>query len=189
MGGKGSGTKSPFAANKPSAVDPDSNARTIAFTMELYKLPEIDNGDTDAVAARIDEFFEICGRHQMRPMVGGLALTFKMDKSTLWRMVNDVRGSSRLGFTDSTKAMLKNALIFIDTNFEQLLMDARNPVPAIFYTKSNLGWREAPTETVVTHRSDSPRLSGKTPEQIAGEYKALAGAVEAEEPEIEYPAE
>lgn len=186
MGGKGSGTKSPYAANKPSAVDPDSNSRTIAFTMELYKLPSIDNGSEDAVSSRIDEFFAICSSHGMRPMAGGLALSLGMDKSTLWRMANDVTVGGRLGFTPSTCALVKSAVIFIDTNFEQLLMDARNPVPAIFYAKSNLGWREAPSETVVTHRSEKPQLEGGTADQIAGKYLAAVG-VEEEEAEYEEP--
>lgn len=189
MGGKGSGNRgysNTFKANSPAAVDPDSNARTIEFTKALYKLPDFDRGDVGAMDSRIDEFFSICREHSMRPMVGGLALAMSMSKAELWRIVNDVASGSRLGFTPATIERVKKAVIFIDTNFEQLLMDARNPVPAIFYAKSNLGWREAPSETVVTHRSEKPQLEGGTADQIAGKYLAAVG-VEEEEAEYEEP--
>ena len=190
MGGKGSGNRSysnTFKANSPAAVDPDSNARTIEFTNALYKLPDFDRGDVAAMDSRIDEFFSICREHSMRPMVGGLALAMSMSKSELWRIVNDVASGSRLGFTPETIERVKKAVIFIDTNFEQLLMDARNPVPAIFYAKSNLGWREAPTETVVTHRTQNPQLEGGTADEIAGRYLAAVGVDEEEEQVYEEP--
>lgn len=65
------------------------------------------------------------------------------------------------------------------------MSEAKNPVPSIFYAKSQLGWREAPNETIITHRSESPQLTGGTAEQIAEKYKAIAGVEE--EPVYELP--
>lgn len=178
MGGKGSGNRTysnPVVANKGSSVDPDSNRRTIAYTLALNDLPAIDRGEEEEARRRVEEFFALSAEHGMRPMVGGLAIAFKIDKVTLWRIANDIRSGSGCGFTPTTAAILKNALMLIDTNFEQLLMDAKNPVPAIFYTKSNLGWREAASETVITHRSEKPQLEGRTTAEIAAGIAELVG--------------
>ena len=123
----------------------------------------------------------------MRPMVGGVGLDLKVDESNLWKVVNGVSHGGGSGFTPASIEIVKTTLVAIDTNFEQLLMDARNPVPAIFYSKSNLGWREAPTETVVTHRTQNPQLEGGTADEIAGRYLAAVGVDEEEEQVYEEP--
>lgn len=191
MGGKGSGnrTKSnPFVAKRADAVDPDTNSRTIRFTLALADMPPFDRGDEEQARQRVLDFFALCEKHGMRPLVGGFAVALGMDKVELWMIVNGQTSGAKLGVTPKTALIYKNALRLIESNFENVLMDAKNPVPAIFYSKAQLGWRDAPSETVITHRSEKPQLSGKTAEEIASKYKALAGVVD-EAPAYELPGE
>ena len=189
MGGKGSGNRTasnPFNARKADAVDPDSNARCIRYTRALGALPAFDRGDPAQVAARIDEYFDMCVEHGMRPLIGNFCVAMGCSKPEMWRLANGERSGAELGFTPETLEQCKKVLCMIDSNFEQVLMDVKNPVPAIFYSKANLGWRDAPSETVVTHRVERPALASGDPAEIAGRYLAAAGvdpdaaAVEAE---------
>lgn len=171
MGGKGSGKHT----NAGWAVNEDSNRKTIAYTTALNSLPPIDLGDPEAFAGRVDEFMRISADTGMRPMVGGLALAIGVSRRMLNAVLSGERSGARLGFTPETKLLLQKAMDLVEANFEQLLTDARNPVPFIFYAKANLGWKEAAAETVVTHREERPQLDGKTAEEIAGRYLAAAG--------------
>lgn len=177
MGGKGSGnrTKSnPFVAKRADMVDPDVNSRTIDFTLALRALPRINLGEEEEVEARTDEFFELCRSHGMRPLVGGFCVAMGMSKPEMWRIVNGETSGAKMGVTPATTEIFKNVLCLIDNNFEQVLFDAKNPVPAIFYSKSNLGWKEAPAETVITHRSEKPALEGSV-EEVAARYAEIVG--------------
>ena len=178
MGGKGSGNRTssnPFNARKADAVDPDANARCIRYTRAIGALPDFDRGDPAQVSARIDLYFDMCVEHGMRPLVGNLCVAMGVSKPEMWQIANGERSGERLGFTKETAQMCKKVLCLIDSNFEQVLMDVKNPVPAIFYSKANLGWRDAPSETVVTHRTERPALEAGDPAEIAGRYLAAAG--------------
>lgn len=181
MGGKGSGnrTKSnPFVAKRADAIDPDTNIRSINYMRELAALPVYDRGDVDAVRERCSLYFDICEKHGMRPLVGPFAIAIDIDKMTLWQIANGQVSGVSLGVTPETRLIYKKVLQLIDANFENVLMDAKNPVPAIYYSKAALGWREAPAETIITHKTEKPQLSGKTTAEIEAKYKALAGVVE-----------
>lgn len=178
MGGKGSGNRTnsnPFNARKADAVDPDANARCIRYTRALGALPDFDRGDPAQVSARIDEYFDMCVEHGMRPLVGNFCVAMGCSKPEMWKMVNGENSGARLGFTEETKYLCKKVLCLIDSNFEQVLMDVKNPVPAIFYSKANLGWRDAPSETVVTHRTERPAIAEGDSAEIAGRYLAAVG--------------
>lgn len=174
MGGKGSGNRN-FSADN---TDPELNSRSLAMTRALLALPKIDLGSVDEINARMDEYFDLCNKYQIRALVGNFALALKTDKSTLGKIFRGDTSGVTLGFTPETIALLKSYYVSIESNFEQMLVDSKTPVAGIYYTKAMLGWRETPNETIVTHRSDSPRLEGGDTKQIAGKYKAIAGVVE-----------
>jgi hypothetical protein len=110
--------------------------------------------------------------------VGNFALSLGVDKNTLGQVFRGDTSGARLGFTPETITLLKRYYVSIESNFEQMLVDSKTPVAGIYYTKAMLGWRETPSETVVTHKAESPRLSGTDIKQIADKYKAIAGVVE-----------
>lgn len=190
MGGKGSGNSTPsnpFTAKKANQVDPDTNARTINYTLALSSLPPFDRGSVEETEERVRTYFDMCIEYGMRPLVGNFCVAMGISKSEMWKLANDERSGKALGITPETLSIYKKTLCLIDSNFEQVLMDAKNPVPAIFYAKSNFGWREAPTETVVTHRTQQPQLEGGTADEIAGRYLAAVGVDEEEEQVYEEP--
>ena len=192
MGGKGSGNRTAsnsMIANRAENVDPDANRRRIAYINALRKLPEVNLGEEEEVEERIDLFFEMCADHGMQPLVGNLAANFGMSYGYFKEVINGERPANNLGVTPQTLILLKKAYAFINVNYEQTLTTAKNPIPWIFLGKATLGWREAPNETVVTHKTESPQLSGKTRDEIAAKYKAIAGVEDIPEAETyELPA-
>jgi hypothetical protein len=174
MGGKGSGNRNFSAEN----TDPELNSRSLAMTRALLALPKIDLGSVDEINARMDEYFALCNKYQIRALVGNFALSLGVDKNTLGQVFRGDTSGARLGFTPETITLLKRYYVSIESNFEQMLVDSKTPVAGIYYTKAMLGWRETPSETVVTHKAESPRLSGTDIKQIADKYKAIAGVVE-----------
>ena len=184
MGGKGSGVAA--GARNRGYIDPEFNSRSIAFTRKISSLPKIDFGNPDEMNARFDEFLDYCDEYSIRPLVGNFALAFGMNKRTLWDILNDERSGVKMGFTPETTLLLKSFYVVIESNFEQLLTDANNPVPNIYYSKAILGWREAASETIVTHRSER-QLTG-TVEEVAAKYAAIAGS-DTETMELPSPSE
>jgi hypothetical protein len=145
-------------------------------------LPPFDRGDNEAMQERINLFFDMCEQYKLRPLVNSFALALGIHRSTLWRLVTDVNEGVRLGFTPETIATVKNAYNLIESVFEHTVTSSKTPVGGIFYGKAMLGWTEAPKETVITHRSEKPSLTGGTIEQIAAKYRALAGVTNDDEP-------
>ena len=186
----GNRTKSnPNVAKRAENVDPDMNSRVIDYTLAISNLPKIDMSDEDQVRARVNEFFRMCSDYGMRPLVGNLALSFNMSKPTLWRILSGASRPTYLKLTDATTEILKNAYWMVESSFEQILADSKNSVPLIYYSKAAMDWREAPNETVITHRrDDEKRLSGSA-DEVASKYAALVGVEEIPEAETyELPA-
>lgn len=169
MGGKGSGR---WARNQ----DENANKRSIALTRRIMRLPAPDYGSPESMNDQFEAYLDLCDEHEVRPLIGSLSLAFKLDKHTMWGFLNNSKQAFELGFNAETLALMKNFYCIVEANFEQALVESRNPVPAIYYSKAQLGWRETPTETVVTHRrEESPQLSGGTADEIAAKYAQIVG--------------
>lgn len=163
----------------PSGECYENNFRNIEYTMTLMHLPLLDRSDLRAVSGRIDFFFRLTAQKGMKPMLGGFAIALGLTKFQLREVYS---GVSMHGFTQETLAAINCAMASLEANFEQVLMSSKQPIPAIFYAKSNLGWHEA-NETVITHRTETPQLSGKTTAELAQKYLAAAG-IDSQEAEI-----
>lgn len=169
MGGKGSGQ---WTRNQ----DENANKRSIALTRRVMRLQKPDYGSAESMDAQFEAYLDLCDEHEVRPLIGSLALAFKLDKRRMWEFLNSPKQAFELGFNAETLRQFQNFYSIVEANFEQALVESRNPVPAIYYSKAQLGWRETPTETVVTHRrEESPQLSGGTADEIAAKYAQIVG--------------
>lgn len=191
MGGKGSGNRTrsnPNVAKRADMVDPDVNAAVIDYMQALWKLPEVDLSKEEEVEERIDLFFDMCREYGRRPLVGNLALNFGMSPDYFKHVVlyEDSPAKNR-GLTQKSKLLLKKAYCFINSTFEQVMLNAKNPVPFIYYTKAQLDWREAPNETVITHKTETPRLSGGSQKEIEARYAEIVGIDGDSGPSYELP--
>lgn len=166
MGGKGSGSWT-------QEIDVSANRRSIGLTRSLYKLPPVDRTDPDAIMDRFDEYLDLCDEYRMRPLVGNYAVAYGLLKQELFAVLT---GQTMSGFTSETIKVLKYQYNLVESNFEQSLIESKNPVPGIYYSKAQLGWRETASETVITHRrEESPQLSGQTADEIAAKYAQIVG--------------
>lgn len=189
MGGKGSGDRHVQDGRRAAEVDADWNHRSICFNRELFGLPRVDASDPASILERFDLFLAKCDEYHIRPLVGSFAMAFGLNRSDLYKLFDGSMSGVTRGFTPESIMQLKKCYEWVQANFENVLTNTKNPVPHIYYSKAILGWRETPNETVVTHRTiDSPRLKGKTADDVAEKYAQIVG-VESVTPTYELPAD
>ncbi len=188
MGGKGSGNKAIQDGRRAAEVDADWNHRSICFNRELFALPKLDASEPQNIYDRFDLFLNKCDEYHIRPLVGSFAMAFGLSRPELWTLFDGGTSGVTWGFTPETIECLKKCYQWVQANFENVLTNTKNPVPHIYYSKAILGWRETASETIVTHRTmDSPRLRGKTADEVAEKYAQIVGVESA--PTYELPAD
>jgi hypothetical protein len=103
----------------------------------IYDLPKIDLDDDQAVADRIDYYFEYCAKEGLKPIVEGLALAIGIDRRTLW----DWESERRRGLlSDSRADIIKKAKDYIAFLMSDAAISGQvNPVTWIFYAKNYFG--------------------------------------------------
>lgn len=179
-GNRNSGNRTmsnPMVEHRADNVDGEANSRRIAYLNAVRRLPDVDLSDVRAVEERIDTFFAMCDEYGMTPLVGNLAANFGMTRQYFWEVLNGVRPAGNRGLTPEALLSMKKAYAIVNMNYEQALTTAKNPVPWIFYGKAALDWKET-NETVITHKSESPRLQGGSKAEIEARYAEIVGVEE-----------
>lgn len=159
MGGKGSGGKRKNTPPLPTSdkalmVDPGDNAKYIANNLEIMNLPDIDLTDIEQVQNRLQEYFEIRFRQDMKPTVSGLAMALGMNRRMLWAIVNDQStgsaGYKKANLVPEVAHAIKKAYAFMELQWEDYMQNGKiNPVSGIFLGKNNYGYQDK-QEVVLT---------------------------------------
>lgn len=151
---KGNGKNSPVIGDNGLMVDPGDNTKYLLASLELMNLPDIDLKDVDQVNARLDEYFKIQAKHDMKPTVSGLGLALNgMDRRRLWEIKTGAKNVYDLP-TSVTDA-IKRAYKLMETLWENYMQNGKiNPVSGIFLGKNNFGYLDK-TEYVVTPNNNS----------------------------------
>lgn len=143
-------------------TNPGDNTKYLNHNIQIAMLPAIDTADPKQVEARIFEYFNICGKNDMKPSMAGMALAIGVSRSTLWNWsVGDTRGNTHL---DS----IKKAVQMLDSQMVDYMQNGKiNPVSGIFLMKNNFGYKEQ-QEVVVT--PSSPLGEQTDPEELRNRY-------------------
>lgn len=158
MGGKGSGgkrknTPPPPGTERDLIVDPGDNARYILNNLEIMNLPDIDIDNAEQVRDRIQEYFAIRVRQDMKPTVSGLAMALGMNRRALWAITHDqpLNGQGyRKQLKPEVSVMVKKAYEFMEQQWEDYMQNGKiNPVSGIFLGKNNYGYQDK-QEVVLT---------------------------------------
>ncbi len=175
MGGKGSGgyRKNAYtpASDKNLIVDPGDNALYLQNSLEIMRLPKITLDDPEVVQNRIDEYFAIRFRQDMKPTVSSLAMALGISRKDLWCLVNDQPWNGQ-GWKPKLKPevsnAVKNAYRIMETLWEDYMQNGKiNPVSGIFLGKNNYGYRDS-QEVVLT--PNAQRDAERDPEELNQKY-------------------
>lgn len=121
------------------------NAKYLNHNIELYKLPTISLQDEEAVANRVDEYFAICAKNDMKPSVASLALALGVNRKYLWEIRTGNKGKN-----PRVADLLKKAVDFLDSQMVDYMQNGKiNPVSGIFIMKNTLGYTDK-QEVVIT---------------------------------------
>lgn len=126
-------------------VEAGENTKFLNHSLEIFNLPKIDTNDVVQVNQRINDYFTICARNDMKPNVPGLALSLGVDRKTLWTWKTD-----QVNKPQEVRNSVKNAYAIINSMLEDWMQNGKiNPVSAIFIAKNNYEYQDK-TEVVVT---------------------------------------
>ena len=156
---------------------PGDNARFLSNTLEVASLPLIDATDVEQVRQRINEYFSICIKNDMKPTVSGLSLSFGVDRGTFQNWMKGIGGGIK---PQEVRDILRFAYTMLTAQMEDYMQNGKiNPVAGIFLMKNNMDYKDK-TEVVV--RPDVGKV--ESPELLAAESQALLGTAKKVDDEI-----
>ena len=146
------GKNSPVIGDNGLQTEPGDNAKYLAVSMELYKLPAIDLKDPEQVSSRLGEYFDIHLKNDLKPTVSGMGMALGLDRRRLWEIKTDVPNRN-LDLPTLTRDSIKKAYIIMENLWENYMQNGKiNPVSGIFLGKNNFGYQDK-TEYVLTPNS------------------------------------
>ena len=138
-------------------LEKGDNTKYLALGKELFNLPTIDLKEPEQVVNRLNEFFEIHARYDMKPTVAGMGMALGLDRRRLWEIKTGNYGTQK-GLSElptMTKDSIKKAYEYMEILWENYMQNGKiNPVSGIFLGKNNFGYQDK-TEHVVTPNINS----------------------------------
>ena len=154
---KSNGKNSPVIGDNGLMVEPGDNTKYLSLGMELFRLPAIDLKVPEQVENRLNEFFEIHARYDMKPTVAGMGMALGLDRRRLWEIKTGNYNTSKSieELPTLTKDAIKKAYKLMENLWENYMQNGKiNPVSGIFLGKNNFGYQDK-TEYVVTPNTNS----------------------------------
>ncbi len=126
------------------------NTKINALCREMFFLPNIDLQDVNQVNKRIEEFFRLYEKYDLKPGVSalGMALNGHSRKWVLAVVHNDMTlmggdTSSWVELPDEVADTIKKTHAQLEMSMESNMIAGKiNPVPAIFSLKNNFDWKD-----------------------------------------------
>lgn len=158
-------------------LEPGDSRKFLSNSLEIYNLPKIKMSDTKAVNDRVQEYFDICAKNDVKPSVAGLALALDVDKTYLWELRTGKKGKN-----PEVAKTLKRAVDILDLQMTDYMQNGKiNPVSGIFLMKNNFGYADK-QEVVVT--PNNPLGDGQDEKQLEEKYQDSV-IIDAEAQDIE----
>ena len=160
--GKPRGGNSPMIGTNGLDLEPGDNAKYLRLGMELFNLPAIDLKDPEQVNNRLNEFFEIHARYDMKPTVSGMGMALGLDRRRLWEIKtgNLKGGQSEYNLPTSTLVSIKKAYNYMEILWENYMQNGKiNPVSGIFLGKNNFGYQDKQEMVLTPNTNNDPEYN------------------------------
>lgn len=152
----GRNMKSPTIGDNGFLTKPGDNSETTLKMLALYNMEPIDLNSDEAVKNRIQEYFQYCVEHDVKPGVEGMAMAIGVDRRTLWDWENGISRNK----TSTRADIIKKAKQFLALYLENLAQSGKiNPVTAIFLLKNHFGYSDKQEIEVARRNPLEPTLS------------------------------
>ena len=148
---------SPVIGDNGLNLDAGDNTKYLALGRELFNLPTIDLKEPEQVVNRLNEFFAIHERYDMKPTVAGMGMALGLDRRRLWEIkTGNFGGNGKYANLPTlTQDSIKKAYEYMEILWENYMQNGKiNPVSGIFLGKNNFGYQDK-TEYVVTPNVNS----------------------------------
>lgn len=148
------GGNSPVIGMNGYDLEPGDNTKFLTLNIELFNMESIDMHDEESVAKRLEEYFALYAKHDMKPTVAGMAMALNgMNRKTLWGITHDAPIGGRGNYStlpQNVTHIIKKAYFLLENLWESYATSGKiNPVTAIFLAKNNFGYQDK-TEYVLT---------------------------------------
>ena len=166
---KGSKDKTPRKKRTDNAgiesymkLEPGDMGKFVGNALELYNLPKINTADPIQVENRINEYFMICAKNDIKPSVVGLSLAIGVDRRTLWTWS---QGSTREG---THMDLIKKAYQLLNLLEEDYMRNGKtNPVSAIFLLKNHFGYKDQQDVVIEPKNGEDDNIN---PDELKQKY-------------------
>lgn len=142
-------------------LEDGDNTKFLSLNVELFNMPEIDKYDPEAVAKRLEDYFNLHAKYDMKPTVAGMAMALGMNRRTLIAIVNDYATGStgyKSALPRSVTLIIKKAYFILENLWENYTTSGKlNPVTAIFLAKNNFHYQDK-VEHVVAPEADQDTI-------------------------------
>ena len=156
-------------------LEKGDNTKYLALGRELFNLPTIDLKDPEQVKDRLDEFFAIHERYDMKPTVAGMAMALGVDRRRLWEIKVGVDDRNQ-DLPRETRDSIKKAYDFLETLWENYMHNGKiNPVSGIFLAKNNFGYQDKVEHVITPNTNNSADYSA---EDIRARYLTDSPTIE-----------
>jgi hypothetical protein len=175
-GSKGNNPYGGIGKNKGLIVEPGDNARYLASTLAIANLPKIDLYDPDAVADRLQFYYDEQFKCDEKPTVSGLAMALGIDRRRLWEYVTgaQIGGRKEVDLPRATLDLLKNAYKINESLWEKYMQNGKvNPIAGIFLGKNHFGYRDVVDHAYV----DRSQEDGVNADDIRKRYIEGEGSI------------
>ena len=140
-------------------IDAGDNTKYLNLGMELFNLPAIDLKEPEQVVNRLNEFFEIHARYDMKPTVAGMGMALGLDRRRLWEIKTGNFGTQKSlsELPTLTKDSVKKAYEYMEILWENYMQNGKiNPVSGIFLGKNNFGYQDKQEMVLTPNTNNEP---------------------------------
>lgn len=144
--------KNPYNGNSQG-----DNTKILRYSLELSRLPSIDVNDIEQVKQRVNEFFTISELHDMKPAIASLALSFGINRVTLFNWLTEKTNTVK---NPECLNAIKNAYDIINSQYEIYMNNGKiNPVAGIFLMKNNMGYKDTTDHVITTSNENQDSIN------------------------------
>lgn len=134
--------------DKQVHTNPGDNTKYLSHNLEMWKWDKPDMDSVEAVRQRIEDYFTLCAKNDMKPTVAGMALAFGVERTVLWDY--STRHGHGAKLPETVTNTLKKAYLILTSQMEDYMQNGKiNPVAGIFLMKNNMGYQDK-QEVVLT---------------------------------------
>lgn len=152
------GGNSPVIGMNGYDLEAGDNTKYLSLNMELFNMSDIDLNDVGEVENRLNDFFALYVKYDMKPTVAGMAMALGMNRRTLIAIVNDYATGGtgyKSALPPDVTLSIKKAYNLMENLWENYMNSGKlNPVTGIFLAKNNYGYQDK-TEYVLTPNQHS----------------------------------